>query len=254
MKRHYLSRTERNAPVSAALCGYQFSAEELDWSQKRLPYTFFPSLMTCDECSTIAESLVPLEHWSRRVEIYRNPDSGERQYTAFYPDRLVKGGETAPETTIFDPHPANPEPPGAEEQKELPYLEFQNIYDIMKLLAQSTQTAWLQPVLCQRPETAGLLQQAGKRLKRTAANEANPERRSQLKAAARQLQSLHAQIKGSAAGTPTAEQAAAFAQTWKELEALRCAKALSLRDVMAPFIDDPAPAAATKEESYAPVS
>lgn len=251
MNRHYLSRAMRNAPVSVALCGYRFTPEELDWSQKRLPYSFFPSLVSCGDCYDIMSSLVPQKHWAQRVEIYRLPGCPEWRYTAFYPDRLIKGDSVGQELTVFDPEPYNPEPPGPADKRELPYLEFQNVYDIMKLLAQSTETAWRQPTLCCRPETAAILHQAAKRLERTAANEENPEHRAKFQATAQQLQSLHAGIKNGDSHAFIQAQAEAFDAAWHDLEAIRYDKALSLRDALAPFIDDHESAPTAPQEPHA---
>lgn len=251
MDRHYLSRKMRNAPTSIALCGYQFTLEELDWSQKAPTYSFFPNRVTCHSCRTLIGELVPQEHWEQRVEIYEPSHGQGRRYTAFYPDHMVRSCGTVPETTVLSRMPNNLYPPGTPNNPDLPYLDFQNVYDIMKLLARTARDPWREPISCLSPETAPLLHQAAKRLERTAYNEVNPELRKEFRLAAEQLNSIHAGIKARKQGNLTPAQADAFNSVWNSLEAIRCDKALSLSDTLAPFIDDNAVPEPIPDKSYA---
>lgn len=247
MPRHYLSREMRNAETSVALCGYRFTSKELDWSRNLLLYTFFPYRVSCDDCSDAISRLVPDRHWDRRVEIFQPAGSQEWRYIAFYPDRLVHGDQSA-DLAFINPLPNSSNPAGPLDNPDLPYLEFQNIYDIQKTLAQSAEKPWHYKVHSLRSNATHKLPEAVERLKRTMDNEFDPKHRYHLQLAAEQLKDLHAQLEVPAADQKTdrqsqeqfhltPEQIESFEIAWNQLESLRHGKALSLRDIMAPSID-----------------
>lgn len=100
---------------------------------------------------------------------------------------MILGEAADPEVKLLSPAPERPYPSGPPENPDLPFREFQNIYDLLKLRAKTAKDPW-QPelrVLCS--EKAPLLHQAGKRLERTAANEAAPDRQARLKQTAGSL-------------------------------------------------------------------
>lgn len=248
MPRHYLSRKSRNAPVSIALCGYQFTDEELDWSRRKLPYSFIPGRVACRQCRQAIKQLVPEKHWSRPVEIHSQANGTADSYIAEYPDRMVKGSADS-ETTVFSPFETAANHAGPPEHPERPYLEYQNFYDIQKLLAKTASNPWRQPVHDLRLNAVGALEESIQRLKRTAVHEADPENRFRFRLAAEQLNHLRSEIKSrvknGTAVMPSAEnfqldpeQVPAFRLAWEQLETLRRSKALSLYDVMVPTIED----------------
>lgn len=262
MPRHYLSREMRNAETSVALCGYRFTSKELDWSRKLLRYTFFPDRVSCDDCSDAISRLVPERHWTRRVEIFQPAGSQEWRYIAFHPDRLVHGNQSS-ELAYLNPMSQSSNPAGPPDNPDLPYLEFQNIYDIQRTLAQSAENPWHNKIHCLGPNATRHLREAVERLKRTLDNESDPKHRRHLRLAAEQLQDLHAQLKAPTAARKTdrqspeqfhltPEQIESFKVAWNQLESLRHGKALSLRDIMAPSIDGvPTPDTAEKALCFA---
>lgn len=254
MERHYLSRQMRNTPTSIALCGYRFSPQELDWSRRRQTYTYFPNQVICDSCRAAISALVPKVHWEKRVEIHEPSHGRGYNYTVFYPYYMIMGEADASEVKLLSPAPERPYPSGPPENPDLPYLEFQNIFDILKLLAKTAKDPWKTNGRDLRPEQAPLLHQVGKRLERTAANEADSDFRDQLNQAAKQLNSLHSATQAKQEVSLTSGQIESYNLVWDSLEAIRREKAMSLHDVAAPIVDDPLFAESTAEKDYAVAS
>lgn len=100
-------------------------------------------------------------------------------------------------------------------------------------------------------ESSPPLHQAGKRLKRIAANEADPDRQARLKQAAQQLDEIHAAIKTDPAVNLTPGQIEAYNRAWDTLEAIRREKAMSLHDAAVTIVEEPTATEPAAEERYA---